>query len=486
MNTGGYQNDLWRCDLATNLWTWEAGGSAGNQKGVYGIMGSASSISRPGSRQGAAVTWTDTDGNLLLFGGFGLAATNTPSYLNDVWQFTLATAIPTITQFGDAGKVTTDAGGLFDELNTLKLQPDGKLVAAGTGGGINSTVVRYRANGSLDAGFGNRGKAGAGTGDFAFVRYNADGALDASFNGTGKLLVDINGQDDGITAIALQSDGKIVAAGYETNAGTAMGNVAVVRITSGGVLDNSLNGDGKLTTDLGGNLDKATGIVIQADQKILLTATGSDNNFTVLRYTTTGDLDPGFGINGRATKDFNGRPDFANAIAVQNDSIYVAGRTYTATGDNFAVGLLLAAGNVPLPLKLVWFTATKNSVGNAVLHWQVTGLQGTATFAVEKSTDGRNFANIGHLDANDRNGTVQTLSFVDPQEIRFTTYYRVKIVETGSSFYSNVALLIPNRGSRLAVYPNPATSVVQIQTSLQGELTISIHDATGRRLTRNW
>jgi uncharacterized delta-60 repeat protein len=96
------------------------------------------------------------------------------------------------TSFGIGGKVTTAIGNASDYVNSIALQSDGKIVVAG-----NSY------NGSND--------------DFAVVRYNTDGSPDTSFGTGGKVTTAIGASYDFVSSIALQSDGKIVVAGYSDN-----------------------------------------------------------------------------------------------------------------------------------------------------------------------------------------------------------------------------------------------------------------------------
>jgi uncharacterized delta-60 repeat protein len=101
--------------------------------------------------------------------------------------------------FGSGGKVTTDFGG-YDVASAVAIQADGKVVAAGF----------------TDA------NVGGGVFDFALARYNTDGSLDPSFGSGGKLTTDFGSFNDGAEAIAIQSDGKIVAAG-STKVGDVLG-----------------------------------------------------------------------------------------------------------------------------------------------------------------------------------------------------------------------------------------------------------------------
>ena len=170
------------------------------------------------------------------------------------------------TSFSDDGFATT-AIGSSAEARAVAVQSDGKIVVAGysgSGSGHDLVVVRYHANGTLDTSFGNGGivttdvdsgsddygmavalrsdggivVAGRSGGDFVVVRYTSGGVLDASFGNGGIVTTDIDsGSGDNGEAVALQSDGGIVVAGFSWIGGDA--DVAVVRYTAAGVLDTS-------------------------------------------------------------------------------------------------------------------------------------------------------------------------------------------------------------------------------------------------------
>jgi N-acetylneuraminic acid mutarotase len=84
-SSSGWLNDLWKYDPHTNQWIWMKGDST-NQTGVYGTRGVPAATNKPGARNGA-VTWTDTTGNLWLFGGDGFVASSYAGYLNDLWKY---------------------------------------------------------------------------------------------------------------------------------------------------------------------------------------------------------------------------------------------------------------------------------------------------------------------------------------------------------------------------------------------------------------
>ena len=85
-----YFNDLWKYDTVSGMWTWVSGSNSNNQVGVYGEKGIAAATNFPGARKDA-VSWTDADGNLWLFGGYGWVnvAENVDErhYLNELWKY---------------------------------------------------------------------------------------------------------------------------------------------------------------------------------------------------------------------------------------------------------------------------------------------------------------------------------------------------------------------------------------------------------------
>jgi N-acetylneuraminic acid mutarotase len=87
--TLGWLNDPWEFDpsLGSNgEWKWMGGSTTVNQSGVYGTQGTAAFTNIPGGRQNA-VSWTDSNDNLWLFGGVGYDSTRTQGPLNDLWKF---------------------------------------------------------------------------------------------------------------------------------------------------------------------------------------------------------------------------------------------------------------------------------------------------------------------------------------------------------------------------------------------------------------
>jgi len=261
--------------------------------------------------------------------------------------------------FGQGGRVTTAFGKGGDFAYALAIQSDGKIVAAGTVNGLSDFgLARYNVNGSLDSSFGTGGKVttsffGIGAqaramamqpdgkivaagfayspsvgGIFALARYNADGSLDSSFGSGGTVTTNLPGDLDEAHAVMIQSDGKIVAAG-QTLYMFGNSDFAVTRYNVDGSLDSSFGSGGKVTTDLfGGSIESAQAVVIQPDDKIVAAGVvarpGSNLDFALTRYNADGSLDPMFGEGGKVTTDFAGGVDFATALALQSNGRIVA------------------------------------------------------------------------------------------------------------------------------------------------------------------
>src|SRR5262249_14014034 len=143
--------------------------------------------------------------------------------------------------------------------------------------------------------------------------------------------------------------GKIVAAG-QTNPGSGYDDFALARYTTSGSLDTTFGSGGKVTTDFAGNYDQAYGVAIQSDGKIVAAGRGGFD-FTLARYNSDGGLDTGFGSGGKVTTDFAGyNNQEAFGVATQPDGkIVLAGYTINSTGDNSDFALARYLGSAAAP-----------------------------------------------------------------------------------------------------------------------------------------
>ncbi len=257
----------------------------------------------------------------------------------------------------------------------VAVQPDGKQVEAGEYDG-DAFVLRYQPSlgrpddefgaggiALLDAGGDERAfgvalqsdgrvvAAGQADGDVALWRLASNGLLDQSFGTAGMLRVDLGTDDDAASSVAILPNGRIVVGGWSGD------NVALVRVLTNGALDQSFGTAGKVVTNLGAE-ERAESVVLTSTGTIVVAGEkGSDS--VVLRYSAAGAADPGFGPSGARVIDMGGvdsardvtvdaldRPVF---VGISGQSAYVARMTTgglldpTFAGDGSVVTALRGA-----------------------------------------------------------------------------------------------------------------------------------------------
>jgi uncharacterized delta-60 repeat protein len=288
--------------------------------------------------------------------------------------------------FGSGGKQIIEFGTSYDNAVAVVVQSDGKIVLAGQsfqdGTGNDFALARLNSNGSLDSFFDFDGKKtidfgssndqgtslavqangqivvaglsyqGPGGEDFAVARLNITGGLDTSFDGDGKKTIDFGSSLDSGNGVAVQADGKIVVAG--TSQGATSSDIAVARLNNNGSLDTSFDGDGRQTIDFGSSFDFGSGVVVQANGKIVVAGTSggaTSYDFAVAGLNGDGSLDTSFAGDGKQTIDFGptASSDFGNGVVVQGDKIVVVGYSYqVTTGADFALARLNEDGDPDL------------------------------------------------------------------------------------------------------------------------------------------
>lgn len=258
--------------------------------------------------------------------------------------------------FSSDGIVTTAVSYYYgDNANSIVIQNDGKIVVAGTSyinlSGNGFALARYNPDGILDNTFSGNGivttviSANSDEGmsiaiqnddkilvagysnappftDFATVRYNTDGTLDTSFASDGINILDIGGGIDVANSLIIQSDGKIVVAGYSENLSTGRKDFAIVRYNSDGSLDTTFSYDGIIITDISGDHDIGRSVALQTDGKIIVAGgafDGSEWDCALVRYNSDGTLDTTFSSDGIVITDLSIIWDQGWSVAVQTD-----------------------------------------------------------------------------------------------------------------------------------------------------------------------
>jgi uncharacterized delta-60 repeat protein len=286
------------------------------------------------------------------------------------------------TAFGTGGVATANVAGT---VRAIVVQPDGKLVAAGSAGLTTArdiALARFNADGSPDVSFGNGGivlraigpaddfasalaiqpdgrLVAAGhtdDGGFVLVRLLADGSPDSTFGNAGTVITNFGvGPRNGYArALTLQADGRLLAAGVRESGLPLDLDVAVARYLPDGALDPSFGSGGQVITSVAGQSEEAYALALRADGTILAAGQcgeigGSSYNIFIVRYLAAGTLDPAFGSGGLLTVPATGAIPSFDSVAIQDDGKIVAGtglRFESTTG--LAVARLLPGGQSDL------------------------------------------------------------------------------------------------------------------------------------------
>lgn len=254
--------------------------------------------------------------------------------------------------FGTAGKVLTSFGPKTDWAYGVELQPDGRILAAGSALILQQddvALARYNTDGSLDTTFSDDGlvtiglnsfdgayavgirpngrilSGGTSDGNFALAQYTRKGKPDSTFSSDGLVTNDFDGGIDIIHDIALSIDDKATLSGV-ANIGTAS-SFALARYNVFGFLDNSFSGDGKLTTTIG-TVSAARAVAIQPNGRILAAGVSftNKNDFAAARYHTTGLMDNSFDFDGKVVTAVTSENNEAQGLVLQPDGkIILAG-----------------------------------------------------------------------------------------------------------------------------------------------------------------
>jgi uncharacterized delta-60 repeat protein len=205
------------------------------------------------------------------------------------------------------GSTVADQESLFK----IEVQPDGKIVAAGT---IN--------NGS-DL-------------DIVIYRYNSNGTFDTTFNGNGSTTFASSGYDRPY-GLAIQNDGKILVSGDLND------TVKMARFTSSGSIDTSFDSDGIVDVSTN-DITYSSSLKLTSDQKIILTGSlaqsNIDSDFSTLKFNSNGTLDTTFANSGKLTTDFFSDYDDATSTLITSDNkLIVCGSVYSANNNSFDFGL---------------------------------------------------------------------------------------------------------------------------------------------------
>ncbi|MEI8007678.1 MAG: delta-60 repeat domain-containing protein [Bacteroidota bacterium] len=280
------------------------------------------------------------------------------------------------TTFGTKGMFLMHARGGNDIASSMALQPDGKIIVVGSSSDGNYdafALARFKPEGDPDPSFGKNGLvvtdvrygddrisdlavqpdgkivvAGSSNTKLGVARYLCDGELDRSFGNNGITLTSVSDCEDIAAAIGLQGDGKIVVAGSSFNGESF--NFTVVRYTTLGKPDASFGKGGIVITSLGDGDDKVSDLLVQPDGKLVAggsTFNGQADDFALVRYNCDGSLDQSFGNKGIVITSVQKGDEHIYSLALQRDGkIVAAGNTNNGYNNDFIVLRFMPDGSL--------------------------------------------------------------------------------------------------------------------------------------------
>lgn len=344
---------------------------------------------------------------------------------------------------GGTGYALSSFTNHLDAANAVTVQSDGKIVVAGnttassSNTGQDFLVARYNADGSPDTSFGTAGHtatdfykltdsaqavaiqsdgkilaagwANTSKGqNFALARYNANGTLDTTFGSKGKVSTSLGGSIEAVESMAVQTNGQILVGGYEGGSGSAF--FALARYNANGTLDSTFGNGGKLITNIQRANDvRSDSLVIQSDGNIVLAGTTVDPTsgqaeFVVARFNANGTADTSFGSGGEAITHVGSSSNHFGGLALQSDGkIVVSGDAFTGSTTDLCLVRYNADGTLD---------ATFGASGNGIVTVPPpTGLTSVSArgSGVEIQLDGKIVA--GGAVFNSSGGSAQQWSF---------------------------------------------------------------------------
>ncbi len=323
-----------------------------------------------------AIARLNPDGTLdTTFGSNGLRTVGIDQSAPFVDRAT-AVAIDSLGRIVVAGTVTAGSGTDTD-FAVIRLLPNGDLDAEFDADG-RQTIAFDVAGGTLEdraAGVaidaqdriviaGTVAAADAGDFDFGVARLLANGAPDTTFNSTGRIQVgfDLGGANaDTASAVAIDSQGRIVVAGTVQISNFGDTDFGVIRLLDNGTLDGGFSDDGRATAefDLGGtNADTAAALALDAQDRVVVVGSvavgnAGDIDVGIVRFLANGVLDPNFDTDGKIAIGFDlggGMQDKGVGVAIEprtGDIVIAATVDTISVGDtDYGIARLTADGSI--------------------------------------------------------------------------------------------------------------------------------------------
>ena len=421
--------------------------------------------------------------------------------------------------FGTNGFVITKLSEWSDAIAGMAVQPDGKIVVAGNKQSAEyqsgpEFVLRYLPDGKPDESFGDNGQIftyfssnvkpgavllqpdgkivtgnvyGASTAQFQLARYNSNGTIDEGFGTNGIARIrPVSGFLSQLNSLAMQDDGKLIAAGRYDAFEPAM---AIARFNANGTADFAF---GNLTlgyTYFYTPNVYAIGqsIFLTKENRIIMTGFYSTadpaKQVAAVQFNNNGMIDSSFGEYGVAAGGFPEKEYGSDIISgiglLQPDGkIIVSGSFTEADGIdlNKYVGMFRFNGDESRKQILIAKIRRWLQHHNGIV-WD--NMLGVKSYIVQRSADGVRWTTVYHSPVT-ANSQLTINYYNDASPLPGTNYYRLQTTSTdGAVGYSNV-IAINNEPSTISISPNPAKNVLHIEgLSASNKAEITVVDLNG-------
>ena len=370
--------------------------------------------------------------------------------------------------FGSNGLVQTNYGGVINAASALTLQQDGKIIV--TGVDFKSGYIQQ---------------------SFMTVRYNTDGSLDTGFGSNGIVIYNDSNNSDYANDVLLQSDGKIVVGGFTQMIFSDTSHMLMVRYNSDGTLDTGFGNNGAVVA--GGPFSAIQALVIQTDNKIVaagwIKIAQNVEDFLLARFNSDGTIDTQFGANGFI--DTPGAGQIYDAALQTDGKLLAVGSIEEIPGDlnsyDFSVARYILGSLTPVELT----SFTGYSSGNEViLNWTTSTESNNGGFEIQRSEDKINWTRIGFSKGNGTTSKEHNYNLTDNISAINSNilYYRLKQFDfDGSSTYSKiieVTVANPKDFSLDQNYPNPFNPSTTIRFSVPQKsfVSLKVYDLLGKEV----
>lgn len=442
-DTIGLLNTLWKYDLAQNEWKWVNGDKTVNMTGDYGTRGVAGSTTKPGARY-CSISWTDSNGDLWLFGGFGFGSGPNWGALNDVWKYSVATNQWTWIK----GDSITESKAIYGTKNVSS-------ASANPGGRYLSTSWKDR-NGMIWV----YGGYGFDENNLGFLNdlWKYDPAANTWTWVSGDNITDQPGLygSQGTAAITNKPGGRYTASSWIDQAGDFW----------------LFGGYGYDTTDVG----------YLNDLWRYHPATGE---WTWIKGDKVIDQPAVYGT--------QCKPDTSNKSGARMSSIswtdgignlwLFGGYGFDSNNSGNLNDLWKVSSNqFLLPIRLLDFSGVLYN-DMVSLQWQTEEEMSFSRFTIERSFDGTSFSAQDDVKSTGHSGQYNWQDYDLLHHTWQKVFYRLKIVSNDGHFSYSKTLLFDKRqqGAVLYLYPNPAASTLNLSFTQkkQGPAVVTILDMKG-------